>query len=446
MASIADYHNEIYEAGLADVRPALPTDLTRLERLARRRLSDTAYGYVAGSAGTGATARANRAAFDRWRIVPRLLRDVSEPDLGVTVLGTAMPAPVILGPIGVLGIYHRDAELHVARAAGALGAPMILSTVSSTRMEDVATTGDGPKWFQLYWPRERDIAASLVERARSAGFTTLVVTLDTFRLAWRPRDLDHAFLPFLTGDGLTNYFTDPAFRRIVDSDNLAAESTDTSRPRYAAAESTDASRPRYAAAESTDASRLPDGPAESTDTSRQRHAAAESTDASRLRYAAAIDYWARIFGDPTLTWADLAWLRQRWSGPIVLKGIQHPGDACRAIDAGMDGIVVSNHGGRQVDGAIASLDALPSIVDAAGDDLVVLFDSGIRTGSDVAKALALGAKAVLIGRPYVYGLALDGEAGVRHVLRTLYTELELTLTLAGIARPGELSADFLTRA
>jgi L-lactate dehydrogenase (cytochrome) len=408
MASMADYHNEIYAAGLADVRPALPTDLTRLEPLARRRLSDTAYGYVAGSAGTGATNRANRAAFDRWRIVPRFLRDVSQPDLGVTVLGTTMPAPVILGPIGVLGIYHRDAELHVARAAGALGTPMILSTVSSTRMEDVATTADGPKWFQLYWPRERDIAASLVERARTAGFTTLVVTLDTFRLAWRPRDLDHGFLPFLTGDGLTNYFTDPAFQRLSGSESPAA-------------------------AESTDASRL-------------RYAAAESTDASRLRYAAAINYWTTIFGNPTLTWADLAWLRERWSGPIVLKGIQHPGDARRAIDAGMDGIVVSNHGGRQVDGAIASLDALPSIVDAAGDHLAILFDSGIRTGSDIAKALALGAKAVLIGRPYVYGLALGGEAGVRHVLRTLYTELELTLTLAGVTRPADLSADFLSRA
>jgi L-lactate dehydrogenase (cytochrome) len=382
MASMAEYHHEIYAAGLADVRPSLPTDLTRLERVARRRLSDTAYGYVAGSAGTGATARANRDAFDRWRIVPRLLRDVSQPDLGVTVLGTTMPAPVILGPIGVLGIYHRDAELHVARAAGALGAPMILSTVSSTRMEDVANTGDGPKWFQLYWPHERDVAASLVERAQAAGFSALVVTLDTFRLAWRPRDLDHAFLPFLTGDGLTNYFTDPAFQRIVGSEDRAA----------------------------------------------------------------GIDCWARIFGNPTLTWDDLAWLRERWSGPIVLKGIQHPGDARRAIDAGMDGIVVSNHGGRQVDGAIGSLDALPSIVDAAGDDLAIMFDSGIRTGSDIAKALALGAKAVLIGRPYVYGLALGGEAGVRHVLRTLYTELELTLTLAGIARPADLSADFLMRA
>jgi lactate 2-monooxygenase len=407
MASMADYHNEIYAAGQADVRPALPTDLTRLEPLARNRLSDTAYGYVAGSAGTGATNRANRAAFDRWRIVPRFLRDVSQPDLGVTVLGTTMPAPVILGPIGVLGIYHRDAELHVARAAGALGAPMILSTVSSTRMEDVATTGDGPKWFQLYWPRERDIAASLVERARTAGFSTLVVTLDTFRLAFRPRDLDHGFLPFLTGDGLTNYFTDPAFQRLAGIEGPAA-------------------------AESTDASRL-------------RYAAAESTDASRLRYAAAINYWTTIFGNPTLTWADLAWLRERWPGPIVLKGIQHPGDARRAVDAGMDGIVVSNHGGRQVDGAIASLDALPSIVDAAGDHLAILFDSGIRTGSDIAKALALGAKAVLIGRPYVYGLALGGEAGVRHVLRTLYTELELTLTLAGITRPADLSADFVSR-
>ncbi len=392
---MADYHNEIYAAGLDDARPTLPTDLTRLESVARRRLSDTAYGYVAGSAGTGATARANRAAFDRWRIVPRFLRDVSQPDLGVTVLGTTMPAPVILGPIGVLGLYHRDAELHVARAAGALGTPMILSTVSSTRMEDVAATGDGPKWFQLYWPRERDIAASLVERARTAGFTTLVVTLDTFRLAWRPRDLDHAFLPFLTGDGLTNYFTDPAFQRLAGSVSPAA---------------------------------------------------AESTDASRLRYAAAINYWATIFGNPTLTWDDLGWLRERWSGPIVLKGIQHPGDARRAIDAGIDGIVVSNHGGRQVDGAIGSLDALPSIVDAAGDQLAILFDSGIRTGSDIAKALALGAKAVLIGRPYVYGLALGGEAGVRHVLRTLYTELELTLTLAGIVRPADLSAEFLSPA
>jgi len=386
MASMADYHNEIYAAGLGDVRPALPTDLTRLEPLARRRLSDTAYGYVAGSAGTGATNRANRAAFDHWRIVPRFLRDVSQPDLGVTVLGTTMPAPVILGPIGVLGIYHRDAELHVARAAGALGTPMILSTVSSTRMEDVATAADGPRWFQLYWPRERDIAASLVERARTAGFTTLVVTLDTFRLAWRPRDLDHGFLPFLTGDGLTNYFTDPAFRRLAGIEGPAV-----------------------------------------------------------AEYAVAINYWTTIFGNPTLTWADLAWLREQWSGPIVLKGIQHPGDARRAVDAGIDGIVVSNHGGRQVDGAIASLDALPSIVDAVGDHLAILFDSGIRTGSDIAKALALGAKAVLIGRPYVYGLALGGEAGVRHVLRTLYTELELTLTLAGITRPADLSTDFLSR-
>ncbi len=391
---MADYHNEIYAAGLAGIRPSLPTDLTRLESVARRRLSDTAYGYVAGSAGTGATARANRAAFDRWRIVPRLLRDVSQPDLGVTVLGTTMPAPVILGPIGVLGIYHREAELHVARAAGALGAPMILSTVSSTRMEDVAATGDGPKWFQLYWPRERDVAASLVERARAAGFTTLVVTLDTFRLAWRPRDLDHGFLPFLTGDGLINYFTDPAFCRLAGIED----------------------------------------------------AAAASTDAARLHNAAAIQYWATIFGNPTLTWDDLGWLRERWPGPIVLKGIQHPADARRAVDAGMDGIVVSNHGGRQIDSAIGSLDALPSIVDAAGDQLAILFDSGVRTGSDIAKALALGAKAVLIGRPYVYGLALGGEEGVRHVLRTLYTELELTLTLAGIARPADLSAEFLSRA
>jgi L-lactate dehydrogenase (cytochrome) len=386
VSSLADFQNEIYLNGLADARPELPTDLTRLAELAERRLPPEPYGYVAGSAGTEATARANRAAFDRRRIVPRMLRDVSARDLSVPLLGATLPAPVLLGPVGVLSIFHPEGELAVARAAAASGLPMVLSTAASHCMEEVAAAGgDGAeRWYQLYWPKDRDLAVSFLERARAAGYRALVVTLDTHTLAWRPRDLDGAYLPFLRGIGVANYFTDPVFQQAVG------------------------------------------GPV---------------TDANR---DAAILHWAANFGDASLTWDDLAFLREHWDGPIVLKGIQHPDDARRAVDAGMDGVVVSNHGGRQVDGAIGSLDALPGVVAAVGDRTTVLFDSGIRTGADVVKALALGAKAVLIARPYVYGLALGGQAGVRHVLRCLLAELELTLTLAGCTRPDELTPEILS--
>jgi L-lactate dehydrogenase (cytochrome) len=275
----------------------------------------------------------------------------------------------------------------VARAAASLGVPMVLSTVSSFAMEEVAKAGgDGPRWFQLYWPRERELAASLLERAARAGFSTLVVTVDTFRLAWRPHDLDNAYLPFLSGLGLANYFSDPFFQGVVG------------------------------------------GPV------------------TEANLAQAIGYWTTIFGNPALTWSDLAWARERWRGPIVLKGICHPDDARRAADAGVDGIIVSNHGGRQVDGAVAALDSLPAIVTAVADRLAVLFDSGIRTGGDVIKALALGARAVLVARPYAYALGLAGEQGVRHVLRCLQAELELSLALCGLTHPDQLGPEALTRA
>jgi isopentenyl diphosphate isomerase/L-lactate dehydrogenase-like FMN-dependent dehydrogenase len=387
LSGLADFQNSIYLQGLGDVLPTLPTDLTKLEDLAGRSLSAQAFGYVAGSAGSESTARANRAAFDRWRIVPRMLRDVADRDLSVDVLGTAMPSPVLLGPIGVQSIFHPDGELAVARAAAAEGLTMVLSTAASYCIEDVAeANGDGPRWYQLYWPKDRELAVSFLERAKAAGYTALVVTLDTFTLAWRPRDLDQAYLPFLRGIGVANYFSDPVFQKAVG------------------------------------------GPI---------------TDANRDM---AILHWVANFGNPRLTWDDLIFLREHWDGPIALKGIQHPDDARQAVDAGMDAVIVSNHGGRQVDGAIASLDALPGVVDAVRDQATVLFDSGIRTGSDVVKALALGAKAVLIARPYAYGLALGGQAGVQHVLRCLQAELELSMTLSGITRPDELNPEMLVRA
>jgi isopentenyl diphosphate isomerase/L-lactate dehydrogenase-like FMN-dependent dehydrogenase len=379
MSVPSGYAAEIYLQGMtAGIRPAITTDLAALEQAAREQLGPEAFWYVAGSAGTEATARANRAAFDRWRIVPRMLSQATDRDLSTTLFGTRLPAPVLIAPVGVQGIVHPDAELAVARAAAALDIPMVLSTVSSYPLEAVAeASGNGPRWFQLYWPNDEQVCASFLARAKAAGFTVLVVTLDTWLLGWRPHDLDHGYLPFLRGEGLANYFTDLAFLGGLD------------------------------------------------------HSPADDP-------AAAVQRWVEVFTGRDHSWDDLAFIRAHWDGPVVLKGIQHVADAVRAVEAGVDGIVVSNHGGRQVDGAIASLDALPPIADAVGDRVDVLFDSGIRCGADMVKALALGAKAVLIGRPYVYGLALGGEDGVRHVLRCLLDELDLTLALSGHRRAGEL--------
>ncbi|MFI1733193.1 lactate 2-monooxygenase [Streptomyces acidicola] len=382
----ADFQYEIYLNGLGGAVPRLPTDLTRLEELTERRLGPGPAGYVAGSAGDGSTARANRAALERRRIVPRMLRDVHERDLSVEVLGRSLPAPLALAPVGVLSITHPEAEPAAARAAAAQGVPYVLSSASSTPMEQVAEAmGDGERWFQLYWPKDPEVARSFLGRAKAAGYSVLVVTLDTSLLAWRPRDLDQAYLPFLHGVGTANYFSDPAFQA-----GLA--------------------KPVH-----------------------------EDPNAAVLHFV-------NLFSDPGKTWPDLAFLRENWDGPIVLKGILHPDDARLARDAGMDGVIVSNHGGRQVAGSIAAADALPRVAGAVGDRMAVLFDSGIRTGGDMFKALALGADAVLVGRPYVYGLALDGQAGVEHVIRCLLAEFDLTLALSGHAGPGTVGADDIEEA
>ncbi|HKR67459.1 MAG TPA: alpha-hydroxy-acid oxidizing protein [Streptosporangiaceae bacterium] len=379
------YQDEIYLSGIAGDTPILPASLAALEPLAREKMAPEAFDYICGGAGTEDSVRENAAAFRRWRIVPRMLTNVGAPSYSSTVLGASLAAPIMLAPVGVLKLAHAEGEVAVARAAAKAGVPMIMSTAASCTIEEVAkANGDGQRWFQFYWPKDRDIAVSFLGRARSAGFTVLVLTLDTRVLGYRPRDLDRAFLPFLRGIGNQNYFSDPAF-----------------------------------------AARL-SGPAED-------------------HRDEAILLWTQIFGDPSLTWEDLPFLREHWDGPIVLKGIQSADDAKRAADAGMDGVVVSNHGGRQVDGGIAALDALPPVAAAVGSQLTVLFDSGIRSGADVVKALALGAQAVLVARPYVYGLGLAGEEGVTHVLRALRQEFELTMRLAGHATLADLSPDALIR-
>jgi isopentenyl diphosphate isomerase/L-lactate dehydrogenase-like FMN-dependent dehydrogenase len=376
------YQNEIYLGGLGGEKPGLPISYADLEAKAREVMTPEAFGYVAGGAGSEDTMRQNLEAFRRWRIVPRMLRDVSDRDLSTEILGLAMPAPVMLAPVGVLGIVHGDGELAVARAASSLGIPFVLSTAASNTMEAVAeAAGVGPRWFQLYWPNDQEIAASFVSRAEDAGYSAIVVTLDVPQLAWRPRDLQGAFLPFLTGEGIANYLGDPAFRAQLDEP--------------------------------------PD----------------ENPTGAVLK-------WVSVFPHPTLTWERLSWLRERTSLPILLKGVLHPDDARAAIETGVNGIIVSNHGGRQVDGAIATLDALPAVVEAAGD-LPVLLDSGVRTGADAVKAIALGARAVLLGRPYAFGLGVGGEDGVRHVLRSFLAELELTMALSGLTRLSEIDRSIL---
>jgi len=383
--SFAAFQNDVYLKGLFGETPTMPFDHRALQAAAEEVMTPGAVGYVSGGAGAEDTMRANREAFDRWRLQPRMLRGCpAERDLTRDIVGTPSPAPVLLAPVGVLSIVHADAERAVARAAAALGLPMVLSTAASTCMEDIQTELAGsPGWYQLYWPKDTEVAGSLVARAEKAGYKALVVTLDTWQLGWRPRDLDTAYLPFLQGEGIANYTSDPAFRAGLE--------------------------------------RSPE----------------EDPNAAVLHFLG-------MFNNPALTWKDLEWLRSRTTLPIVLKGVQHPDDVRHAAEAGVQAVICSNHGGRQVDGAVGSLDVLPSLVEAAGD-LPVLFDSGVRTGADAVKALALGARAVLLARPWVYGLGLAGQAGVEHVLRCFLADLDLQLGLSGHASLDDLSPASLLR-
>ena len=402
---------EIYVSGFVGRWPSVPVSPVRLERAALRKLGRNAAGYFAGGAGLERTMAANRAAFDRCRIVQRMMRDVSARDLSVELFGRTLPLPMLLGPIGVLGMAHKEADLPAARGSSAAGIPFVASSQASRPMERIAEAiGDGPRWFQLYWSARNELTESFVARAEKAGYEAIVVTLDTTLLGWRVRDLERGYLPFLRGRGIANYTSDPVFRLLpVDGAGMPAPPL----PGLGAFRS---------ALELIRAS--PGGPVRAL---LSGHALAD------------VRRFLAVYSRPDLGWDDLPFLRQRTRLPILLKGIVHPDDAARAVQAGVDGVIVSNHGGRQVDGAVGALDALPGVVDAVAGRIPVLFDSGIRTGADIFKALCLGAKAVLIGRPYVYGLALAGQQGVREVIANLAAELDLTMGLSGHRSVRELS-------
>ena len=420
----------IYRAGTFGRRPRVPTDGQALEEAARRAMSRRGFAYVAGSAGSESTAAANLAAFGRWRVVPRLLVDTSERDSGVELFGRRHPSPILAAPVGVLSSAHADADLAMARGAREQGVTPILSTQASVPMERVAAELEGSgHWYQLYWSRDDDLVASLVHRAEACGSEAILVTLDTAYLGWRPRDLDLGHLPFARGEGIAQYTSDPVFQRLVAERVQAAQAADD-------ADAEPQPRPTPAAVRTL------------VSLSRN-HPGDTRRNLSAREPRAAVETFLDVFSRPSLSWADLPRLRELTGLPVVLKGILHPEDARRAVEAGVDGILVSNHGGRQVDRSVAALDALPAVVDAvrgAGSGMPVLFDSGVRSGADAFVALALGADAVGIGRPYVYGLALAGAPGVSEVLRNIRAELDLTMALTGCRTLADITRDRLVEA
>ena len=412
---------KIYREGVFGRTPAVPTDFATLEARAERASTPTAWAYVAGGAGEGRTMRNNRAAFDRWAIVPRMAHGNTTRDLSVDLLGTTLPAPVLLAPIGAGALMAEDSDLKIARGAAAHGVPYVFSNQGCNPMEDCAAAmGDNPRWVQLYWSTDEALVDSMIGRAEALGAGALVVTLDTTLLGWRPMDLNLGSLPFSRGQGIAQYTSDPRFAEVVRgriAGASGAAAADQPRPTLSAVRALLSMTRNYPGAFLANL-RSPEP-------------------------RAAVETFLDIYSNPGLSWDHLATLRERTSLPVVLKGILHPDDAQRAFDSGVDAVVVSNHGGRQVDNAIASLDALVGIRAQVGDEPTVLLDSGIRTGADVFTALALGADAVLLGRPYMYGLALAGEQGVSEVVANVIAELDLTMALSGAADLASITRDAL---
>ena len=410
---------QIYLDGIAGVRPIVPIDPGELEQRARNLMSPEAFAYVAGGAGLERTVEANRSAFDRWRILPHMLSDVSQRDTSIELFGDRLPGPFLLAPIGVLEMAHRQADVAAAKAAAVEGIPMIFSSQASRSMEECAAVmGNSPRWFQLYWSKSDDLVLSFVSRAEACGCRAIVVTLDTTLLGWRTRDLDLAYLPFLRGKGIAQYTSDPVFTCQI------AEPLDAPPVRTRITFSTLVSFWQLLRS-------YPGGFFQNLRSGKPRRA---------------VQHWIDIFSRPSLTWDNLQFLRDHTRLPILLKGILRSDDACKALDHGMNGLIVSNHGGRQVDGAIASLDALPAIVEAVKGRVPVLLDSGIRGGADAFKALALGARAVCIGRPYAYGLAIAGQRGVQEVVRNFMADFDLTMCLAGCRNIAEINSSMVTPA
>lgn len=406
--------SHIYIHGLSGKKPSIPFHFEELERLAQNQLSAEAFAYVAGGAGREDTELRNREAFRQYHILPKMLDGKVEADLSIELFGDTYQHPFFLAPIGVLDMAYPKGDQLTARAAAATETPMIFSNQASAPMEECAREmGNHPRWFQLYWSQSDELVQSLVQRAEKTGAKAIVVTLDTTQLGWRPRDLKLAYLPFLRGMGIAQYTSDPVFQKMLDK-GAGKALANAPQPRF------NLTTLRNALAQ------------------KRNYPGSFWSNLFSDRATRAVRLFINIYARPDLSWEDLPKLRSYTSLPIVLKGIMHEDDAQKAKDLGMDGIIVSNHGGRQVDGAAAALTALPRITQRVGRDFPVMMDSGIRSGTDAMKALALGAKAVCIGRPYVYALGIGGQSGVEDLIRYYRAELELNMSLSSVRAVSDL--------
>lgn len=412
---------QIFLNNLSGKDRAIPIAPDKLKKKARKKLSARAYAYIAGSAGKEETKAGNRSAFKKWQIVPSMLRNVSSTDTGISLFGHHYSSPFMLAPIGVLEMAHRQADLAVAKAAAQEQVPMIFSSQASVPMEETAgAMGDSPRWFQLYWSTSNDLVESFVQRAEQSACQAIVLTLDTTLLGWRPRDLDLDYLPFLRGKGIAQYSSDPVFKQLMEEKSKSSDSEDSPSVSWNGIKALIQMAKNYP------------GRFWSNLFSKEPRKAVKT--------------FIESYSRPSLQWDDLQFLRSLTDLPIILKGILNPEDAQKAVEADMDGIIVSNHGGRQVDGAISSLGALSSISKATDGRIPILLDSGIRTGADIFKALALGADAVLLGRPYAYALAVAGQQGVEEYIRNVRADFQLTMALSGYRSISEVSKSSLKQA
>jgi lactate 2-monooxygenase len=419
-SSSLDWQKEIYLNGFAGKKLSVPIDFYKLEALARQKMTPHAYAYIAGGAGNESTVTNNRKAYDKYFIVPRMLQNVGDRDTSIELFGKKFSSPFLLSPIGVLDLVHAEADVAVAKAAANTNVPYIFSNQASRSMEDCANVmGDSPRFFQLYWSKSNDLVSSFLRRAEKINCTGIVVTLDTTMLGWRTRDLDLAYLPFLEGRGIAQYTSDPVFQKLLDEPEDAQDVKRTLS--WQSIQGLIKMVNHYPG--SGFLQKLRSG-----------------------RPVKAVRKFIATYSNPRTTWNDLRFLRDQTKLPLILKGILHPDDARKAVEFGMDGIVISNHGGRQVDGAIPTFEALPEIVKVINNEIPILIDGGFRGGADAFKALALGAKAVCIGRPYVYGLAISGERGVYEVIRNFQTDFELTMGLAGCKNIREITQESIRSA
>ncbi len=425
-----DWQRLIYLKGFTGKKPLISPNWAQLEQQAIAKMDKDAASYIVYGAGQQQSMANNRIGFDRYRIIPNMLNNVHNRDTSVDVLGVKMPSPFWLCPIGVAEMVHPEADICTAKAAAETGIPMVYSNQASVPMEACAAVmGDSPRFFQLYWSKSRDLVASLVQRAEKCGCKGIVLTLDTTMLGWRTHDLDIAFLPFLQGKGIAQYTSDPVFLKLLDEELKQPKGADDFKPAIS-----------FSTIKNliTAVKNFPN----TYGTSRgNREGGNFFTKLRSGKPMGAVKLFTKIYTNSELTWDDLAFLRQHTKLPILLKGILSADDARKAVDYGMNGIVVSNHGGRQIDGSIGAIEALPDVVKAVNKQVPIILDSGIRGGADVFKALALGANAVGLGRPYIYGLALGGQQGVYEVIRHLQADFELTMSLAGCKNVGEITAD-----